>query len=173
MAFVFVQHLARDHKSILSELVRRYTRMEVFEVEDGMVVKPNCAYIIPPNRDMALVNGALQLLEPTLARGIRLPIDFFFRSLAQDQHDRAICIVLSGTGSDGALGSQGGKGRGRHGNGADSRIHRVRRHAPQRHRHRHGGFCAVSTRDARQASRLCRACVWNFPFSLLAGSTAA
>jgi two-component system CheB/CheR fusion protein len=112
MAFVFVQHLARDHKSILSELVRRYTKMEVFEVEDGMVVKPNCAYIIPPNRDMALVNGALQLLEPTLARGIRLPIDFFFRSLAQDQHDRAICIVLSGTGSDGALGVRAVKGEG-------------------------------------------------------------
>lgn len=84
MAFVLVQHLSRDHKSILSELLRRYTRMQVFEVEDGMVVKPNCAYIIPPNRDMAIVNGALQLLEPTLARGIRLPIDFFFRSLAQD-----------------------------------------------------------------------------------------
>src|SRR5579862_477865 len=112
MAFVFVQHLARDHKSILSELVRRYTRMEVFEVEDGMVVRRNCAYIIPPNRDMALVNGALQLLEPTLARGIRLPIDFFFRSLAQDQHERAICIVLSGTGSDGALGVRAVKGEG-------------------------------------------------------------
>jgi two-component system, chemotaxis family, CheB/CheR fusion protein len=112
MSFVFVQHLARDHKSILSELVRRYTRMEVFEVEDGMAIKPNCAYIIPPNRDMALVNGTLQLLEPTLARGIRLPIDFFFRSLAQDQHDRAICIVLSGTGSDGALGVRAVKGEG-------------------------------------------------------------
>jgi two-component system CheB/CheR fusion protein len=112
MAFVFVQHLARDHKSILSELVRRYTKMEVLEVEDGMVIKPNCTYIIPPNRDMALVNGALQLLEPTLARGIRLPIDFFFRSLAQDQHDRAICIVLSGTGSDGALGVRAVKGEG-------------------------------------------------------------
>jgi len=112
MAFVLVQHLARDHKSILSELVRRYTRMEVFEVEDGMVIRPNCAYIIPPNRDMALVNGALQLLEPTLARGIRLPIDFFFRSLAEDQRDRAICIVLSGTGSDGALGVRAVKGEG-------------------------------------------------------------
>jgi two-component system CheB/CheR fusion protein len=112
MAFVFVQHLARDHKSILSELVRRYTKMEVFEVEDGMVIKPNCTYIIPPNHDMALVNGALQLLEPTLARGIRLPIDYFFRSLAQDQHDRAICIVLSGTGSDGALGVRAVKGEG-------------------------------------------------------------
>src|SRR6202522_3491943 len=112
MAFVLVQHLARDHKSILSELVQRYTRMQVFEVEDGMVIKPNCAYIIPPNRDMALVNGSLQLLEPTLARGIRLPIDFFFRSLAQDQHERAICIVLSGTGSDGALGVRSVKGEG-------------------------------------------------------------
>jgi two-component system CheB/CheR fusion protein len=112
MAFVLVQHLARDHKSILSELIRRYTKMQVFQVEDGMVIKPNCAYIIPPNRDMALVNGALQLLEPTLARGIRLPIDFFFRSLAQDQHDRAVCIVLSGTGSDGALGVRAVKGEG-------------------------------------------------------------
>ncbi len=112
MAFVLVQHLARDHKSILTELIRRYTRMQVFEVEDGMVIKPNCAYIIPPNRDMALLNGTLQLLEPTLARGIRLPIDFFFRSLAQDQHDRAICIVLSGTGSDGTLGVRAVKGEG-------------------------------------------------------------
>ncbi|MFN0103124.1 MAG: chemotaxis protein CheB [Bryobacteraceae bacterium] len=112
MAFVLVQHLARDHKSLLSELIRRYTRMQVFEVEDGMVIKPNCAYIIPPNRDMALLNGALQLLEPTLARGIRLPIDFFFRSLAQDQHERAICIVLSGTGSDGTLGVRTVKGEG-------------------------------------------------------------
>jgi len=112
LAFVLVQHLARDHKSILSELISRYTRMQVFEVEDGMAVRPNCAYIIPPNRDMALVNGMLQLLEPTLARGIRLPIDFFFRSLAQDQHDRAICIVLSGTGSDGALGVRAVKGEG-------------------------------------------------------------
>lgn len=112
MAFVVVQHLARDHKSILSELIRRYTRMQVFEVEDGMVIEPNCAYIIPPNRDMTLVNGRLQLFEPTLARGIRLPIDFFFRSLAQDQRERAICIVLSGTGSDGALGVRAVKGEG-------------------------------------------------------------
>jgi len=104
MAFVLVQHLAPDHKSILTELVRRYTRMQVFEVADGMAVKPNCAYIIPPNRDMAFLNGNLQLLDPAAPRGQRLPIDFFFRSLAQDQHERAICIVLSGTGSDGTQG---------------------------------------------------------------------
>ncbi len=112
MAFVLVQHLAPDHKSILTDLIRRYTRMEVFEVEDGMVVKPNCAYIIPPNRDMALLNGMLQLIEPAAPRGQRLPIDYFFRSLAQDRHERAICIVLSGTGSDGTLGVRAVKGEG-------------------------------------------------------------
>ncbi|MEO8026120.1 MAG: chemotaxis protein CheB, partial [Bryobacteraceae bacterium] len=82
MAFVLVQHLAPDHESILTELIRRYTRMQVFEVEDGMVVRPNCAYIIPPNCDMAFLDGALRLLEPAAPRGLRLPIDFFFRSLA-------------------------------------------------------------------------------------------
>ena len=112
MAFVLVQHLDPDHKSILTELIRRYTRMEVFEVEDGMTVKVNCAYIIPPNRDMAYINGTLQLLEPTAPRGRRLPIDYFFRSLALDQRERAICIVLSGTGSDGALGVRAIKGEG-------------------------------------------------------------
>ena len=112
MAFVLVQHLAPDHKSLLVELVRRYTSMKVFEVEDGMQVQAHCAYIIPPNRDLAVLNGTLQLLEPTAPRGLRLPIDFFFRSLAQDQHDRAICIVLSGTGSDGTLGARAIKGEG-------------------------------------------------------------
>ena len=110
MAFVLVQHLAPDHKSLLVDLIRRCTRMQVFEVADGMVVKPNCAYIIPPNHDMAFLNGTLELLEPTAPRGQRLPIDFFFRSLAQDQHERAIAIVLSGTGSDGTLGVRAIKG---------------------------------------------------------------
>ncbi len=104
MAFVLVQHLAPDHKSMLAELIRRYTPMPVFEVDDSMAVSPNCVYIIAPNYDMALLNGHLQLLEPTAPRGQRLPIDFFFSSLAADQRDRAIGIVLSGTGSDGALG---------------------------------------------------------------------
>jgi len=95
MAFVLVQHLAPDHKSILSDLIRRYTRMQVYEVKDGMIVEPNCAYIIPPGHDMAFLNGTLQLMPPAAPRGQRLPIDFFFRSLAQDQRERAICIVLS------------------------------------------------------------------------------
>ena len=112
MAFILVQHLAPDHESILTSLIQRYTRMQVFEVEDGMEVQPNCAYIIPPGRDMAFLNGTLQLLEPSSPRGQRLPIDFFFRSLAQDQGERAIGIILSGTGSDGTLGVRTIKGEG-------------------------------------------------------------
>ncbi len=112
MAFILVQHLAPDHKSILTDLVRRYTRMQVFEVEDGMKVQVNCAYIIPPGYDMAFINGCLQLLEPSAPHGLRLPIDFFFRSLAQDQRERSIGIVLSGSGSDGSLGVRSIKGEG-------------------------------------------------------------
>ena len=112
MAFVLVQHLAPDHKSILCELIRRYTRMQVFEVEDGMTIHVNCVYIIPPNHDMALLHGALQLLEPSAPRGQRLPIDFFFASLAQDQRERGIAVVLSGTGSDGAQGVRAIKAEG-------------------------------------------------------------
>lgn len=104
MAFVLVQHLAPDHKSMLTELIRRYTRMQVFEVEDGMRVQPNCAYIIPPNYDLAFMQGALHLMEPLAPRGQRLPIDYFFQSLADDQNELAIGIVLSGTGSDGTQG---------------------------------------------------------------------
>ena len=112
MAFVLVQHLAPDHRSILSELIRRCTRMQVFEVEDGMPVQINCVYIIPPNRDMAFLHGTLQLLEPAAPRGQRLPIDFLFRSLAVDQREHAIGVVLSGTGSDGTLGIRAIKGEG-------------------------------------------------------------
>jgi two-component system CheB/CheR fusion protein len=144
MAFVLVQHLAPDHKSILTDLIRRYTRLQVFEVEDGMKMRPNCAYIIPPGCDMACLNGTLQLLEPSAPRGQRLPIDFFFRSLAQDQREKAIGIVLSGTGSDGALGVRGIKGRGRDGDGPGPRLDRLRRHATQRDRHRGGGLCTAA-----------------------------
>ncbi|MBC7610986.1 MAG: chemotaxis protein CheR, partial [Polaromonas sp.] len=112
MAFVLVQHLAPDHSSILTELVQRSTRLKVFEVEDGVTLQINCAYIIPPNRDMAFLNGTLHLLEPSAPRGHRFPIDFLFRSLAKDQHERAIGIVLSGTGSDGTLGVRAIKGEG-------------------------------------------------------------
>jgi two-component system CheB/CheR fusion protein len=104
MAFVLVQHLAPDHKSVLTELIRRTTRMPVTEIADGMVIQANCVYVIPPNQDLACLNGTLQLLPRPEPHGRPLQIDFFFGSLAQDQRDRAIGIVLSGTGSDGAGG---------------------------------------------------------------------
>jgi len=112
MTFVLIQHLAPDHKSMLTEIIERYTNLPVFQVEDGMAIKPNCVYIIPPNKNMALINGTLQLFEITSPRGQNMPIDYFFRSLANDQEEKAICIVLSGTGSDGTLGLRAIKDKG-------------------------------------------------------------
>ena len=112
MGFVLIPHLAPEHKSMMVELLKRYTKMSIFQAEDGMRVAPNCVYIIPPNRDMAMLKGTLQLLEPVERRGLRHPIDFFFRSLAEDQGERAIGIVLSGTGSEGSLGLRAIKEKG-------------------------------------------------------------
>ncbi len=104
MAFVLIQHLAPDHESMLTHLVQRFTHMKVYEITDGIKVEPNCVYIIPPKHDLAFIDDTLQLLEPGKPRGQRLPIDFFFRSLAQEKRERAIGIILSGTGSDGTQG---------------------------------------------------------------------
>jgi two-component system CheB/CheR fusion protein len=112
MAFVLVQHLAPDHTSILPELIQRYTRLQVVEVTDGIEVRSNCVYVIPPSRQMAFLHGRLELLQPSEPRGQRLPIDFFFRSLAQNQHEYAIGVVLAGTGSDGTLGVRAIKAEG-------------------------------------------------------------
>ena len=112
MAFVLIQHLDPKHKSILTELIQHFTRMTVHEVEDGMRVEPNTVYVIPPNRNMALLHGNLHLLEPSDIPGVRTPIDFFFRSLAEDRKEKAICIVLSGTGTEGAMGLRAVKGEG-------------------------------------------------------------
>ncbi len=112
VAFVLVQHLDPNHKSILTDLIGRYTRMPVYEVEDGMVVQPNSVYVIPPSHDMLLEYGTLHLLEPAEPRGHRLPINIFFKSLAQSKKELAICIILSGTGSDGTLGVRAIKAEG-------------------------------------------------------------
>ncbi|MBU1700981.1 MAG: PAS domain-containing protein [Candidatus Eisenbacteria bacterium] len=104
LAFVIIQHLDPTHKNILVELLQRKTAMHVVQVKDRMRVKPDCIYIIPPNKDMSILRGVLHLLRPIAARGQRLPIDFFFRSLADDQMERGIGVILSGMGSDGTLG---------------------------------------------------------------------
>ena len=104
LAFVVIQHLDPTHKGILEELLQRFTPMKVVRVRDGTRVRPNQVFVIPPNKDMSLLHGTLHLFTPTAPRGLRLPIDFFFRSLALDQRERSIGVVLSGMGSDGTLG---------------------------------------------------------------------
>ncbi len=104
MAFVIVQHLDPTHKGIMPELLQRATGMKVIQVKDRTTVRPDCVYVIPPNKDMSILHGVLHLLEPAAPRGLRLPIDFFLRSLAQDQQERSIGVILSGMGSDGTLG---------------------------------------------------------------------
>ena len=104
MAFVLVSHLDSTQKSMMPELLQRFTRMQVFQAKDGMEVRPNCVYVIPPNKDMSILRGTLQLLETSAPRGLRLPIDFFFRRLAEDQEARAVGVILSGMGTDGTLG---------------------------------------------------------------------
>ena len=104
MAFVIVQHLAPEHVSALPDLLKRFTAMPVTEAADGMVVMPDSVYIIPPNKDLSLLHGKLHLLEPIAPRGLRLPIDFFLRTLAEDRKEKAIGVILSGMGSDGVFG---------------------------------------------------------------------
>ena len=104
LAFVLVPHLDPSHASILTEILQRSTTLPVVEAQDHMAVAPDRVYIIPPNRDMAIFHGTLQLSVPEAPRGQRMPIDAFLRSLAEDQGERAVGIILSGTGSDGTLG---------------------------------------------------------------------
>ncbi|MEZ4836857.1 MAG: chemotaxis protein CheB [Caldilineaceae bacterium] len=104
MAFVIVQHLDPTHESILAELIGKFTHMPVLQVEDQLALQPNRVYVIPPNADLTLQNSVLNLTKPAKRRGLRLPIDHFLRSLATDQRDKAACIILSGTGTDGTLG---------------------------------------------------------------------
>jgi len=103
-AFVIVQHLDPTHKGIMPELLQRTTVMEVFQARDRLQVRPDCVYVIPPNKDMSILHGHLYLFEPTAARGLRLPIDFFLRSLAEDRKEGSIGVILSGMGSDGTMG---------------------------------------------------------------------
>ncbi|MCX6276528.1 MAG: PAS domain-containing protein [Bacteroidetes bacterium] len=104
MAFVVIQHLDPNHVGIMPELLQRITSMKVFQATDRLKVKPNCVYVIPPNKSLSLLNGALHLFDPVESRGLRLPVDIFFRSLAEDMQEKSIGIILSGMGSDGSLG---------------------------------------------------------------------
>src|ERR1035437_6515366 len=96
---------------MLPELFQRISNMPVFQIKDRMKVKPNCIYVIPPNKSMSILKGALHLFDPMESRGLRLPIDIFLRSLADDQREYGIGVILSGMGSDGSAGVRAFKER--------------------------------------------------------------
>jgi two-component system, chemotaxis family, CheB/CheR fusion protein len=104
MAFVLIQHLAPEKKSLLAELLRRHTSMDVVEAEEGMVIAPNRVVVIPPDATLTLKGSRLHLEKPAPARGERWPVNTFFVSLAENHGERAVSIVLSGGGSDGTIG---------------------------------------------------------------------
>jgi two-component system CheB/CheR fusion protein len=104
IGFVVVQHLSPDHKSALAELLARHTQMPVEQARDNAKVESNHIYIIPPNAALTIEDGNLRVKAPEAPRGQRMPIDSLFRSLAEDRGEDAVCIMLSGTGSDGTVG---------------------------------------------------------------------
>ncbi|MDO9269095.1 MAG: chemotaxis protein CheB [Methylobacter sp.] len=104
VAFVVIQHLDPNHKGMMPELLQRMTAMTVLEARNRMKIKPDCIYISPPNKELSILRGTLYLLDPVAPRGLRLPIDAFFCSLAEDRRDQSIGILLSGMGSDGVQG---------------------------------------------------------------------
>lgn len=106
MAFVLIQHLSPDRESMLAEILTRHTRMTVLQVEDGMQVHANHVYIIRPGNSLFIQDGKLRLGEILQRKSNNRPVDDFFRSLAEEQRERAICIVMSGMGSNGAAGAQ-------------------------------------------------------------------
>jgi two-component system CheB/CheR fusion protein len=103
-AFVVVQHRAADRTSVMRSLLERHTRLAVKDIEDGMKIESGTLHLGPAEKDVSILNGTLFLVEPPPHVSVHLPIDSFLRSLAADEADRAICIILSGTGSDGTLG---------------------------------------------------------------------
>jgi two-component system CheB/CheR fusion protein len=104
MAFVVIQHLDPTLKGMLPELLKRATDMAVVQAKDNVDVLPNNVYVIPPNKSISILNGTLHLFEPIEAHGLRLPIDIFLKSLAADQQENSVGIILSGMGADGSLG---------------------------------------------------------------------
>ena len=104
LAFVLVQHLAPDHRSILAELLQSVTAIPVHEIEGDIAVEPNQVYVIPQNTSLTITGGTLRLAKLAQPAGHRAPIDGFFISLAEDQGENAACVILSGGGHDGTQG---------------------------------------------------------------------
>jgi two-component system, chemotaxis family, CheB/CheR fusion protein len=112
MAFVVIQHLDPNYKGFLNELLQRFTKMPVITVSDRLRINPDCIYVIPPNKSMSVLKGFLHLFIPVESHGLRLPIDYFLCSLADDRQGQSIGIILSGMGSDGSKGVRSIKEKG-------------------------------------------------------------
>lgn len=106
IGFVVIQHLSPDYKSLMDELLARYTKLRIIKATDNILVEPNTIYLNPPRKNLSIFHGKLMLEDQGNRSGIILPIDIFFRSLAKDLEKNAIGIILSGTGSDGTLGTR-------------------------------------------------------------------
>ncbi|MBK06828.1 MAG: histidine kinase [Deltaproteobacteria bacterium] len=102
-SFVVIQHLSPDHKSLMADLLAKNTQLTIHEVKDGMVIEGGAIYLLPPRMNISIENNVLYLKEKD-TRSLNLPIDIFFRSLAEDQGERAIGVILTGSGSDGTRG---------------------------------------------------------------------
>ena len=112
LAYIVVQHLDPTKKALLAELLQRVTPLRVREVAAQLEIEPDCVYVIPPNTELSVIHGKLHLEAPGEPRGMRLPVNVLFSSLARDQGERAVAVVLSGMGSDGTLGLQAIKAMG-------------------------------------------------------------
>lgn len=112
MAFILIQHLDPTHHSMMADLLAGHTSMVVRQAEEGMRLEPDHLYVIPPGTYLSVANGALRLSEPQARHGARLPFDFLLYSLAEGYGERAVCIILSGTGADGSLGLKAVKQKG-------------------------------------------------------------
>ena len=106
LAYIFVQHLDPTHKSLMAELLAEHTAMPVLQAADGAIIEPDHIYVIPAGTNLAVEHGVLRVSNPTAPHGARMPVDFLLNSLADQYGDRAIAIILSGTGTDGTLGAK-------------------------------------------------------------------
>lgn len=103
-SYIVIQHLSPDYKSLLVELVSKHTHMKVFEAGNDMMIQQDCIYIIPNNKTMTVRHGKLRLADKSIVKAPNTAIDIFLQSLAQDKKDKAIAVILSGTGTDGTKG---------------------------------------------------------------------
>ncbi len=105
-SFVVIQHLSPDYKSLMADLLSKSTNLPIYEVKNNMKVEPASVYLIPPKKNMTIIDGILHLVNKPKGNSLNLPIDIFFNSLAHEYNEKAICVILSGTGSDGTSGAR-------------------------------------------------------------------